>query len=204
LFFVGDAFTAKSKIPGARREGAYVALSDDDGKTWTKRELPPEIKTVGYTTATQGPNGIIHVVTSKNKPDYEIELNEAWGLQGGPETPPAAAVSNVKSYREDYLDGQLEVTWTAGIGNDGCYLLDGLQTFYYENGKRQWQATFAAGQKRGTETFWSEDGRKLWIREHAPGGSWRWTLFDAAGHVKAVSDWKGKVLQNVQTLGYGK
>jgi hypothetical protein len=204
LFFVGDAFTAKSKIPGARREGAYVALSDDDGNTWTKRELSQEIKTVGYTTATQGPNGIIHVVTSKNKPNYEIELNEAWVLQGGPEMPPAASVSNVKRYREEYPNGKPRLTWSAGIGNEGCYLLNGLQTSYYQNGNKQWQVTFVAGQKRGTESFWSEDGRKLWVREYAPGGSWRWTLFDGAGHVKAVSDWKGKVLQNVQTVEYGE
>jgi formylglycine-generating enzyme required for sulfatase activity len=206
LFFVGDSFTAKSKIAGARREGSYVALSNDDGNTWTKRELPAEIKTVGYTTATQGPNGIIHMVTSKNKPDYEIELNEAWALQGGPELAPAIAVSKVKSYREDYPDGRPKVTWTAGIGNDGCYLLDGVQTFYYENGNKQWQATFIAGEKHGTEAFWSEGGRKLWMREYASGGFWRWTLFDDAGRVKATSEWKGMILQNayVSTLTAGR
>ena len=90
MFFVADGFTAKSKKPGAKREGAFVALSDDDGATWTRRELPADIKTVGYVTATQGPNGVIHIVTSKNHPNYEIELNETWLLEGGAETLRAA------------------------------------------------------------------------------------------------------------------
>ena len=62
------------------KDGAYVALSDDDGKTWTIKRLPLDILTVGYTTATQGPDGIIHIATSKNTVNYEIELNEAWVL----------------------------------------------------------------------------------------------------------------------------
>ncbi len=66
LFFVADLFD-KKKL-GAKGAGAFVALSDDDGETWRTRHLPG-ITTVGYTTATQGPNGVIHIVTSKNKPD---------------------------------------------------------------------------------------------------------------------------------------
>ncbi len=197
LFFVADAYTAKSKAPGAKHEGAYVALSDDDGATWKRRDLPADIKTVGYTTATQGPNGVIHVVTSKNKPNYEIELNEAWVLQGGPETSPPERVTDLKKYRETFADGKTRATWTAGIGDDGCYLLQGLQTFYYENGNKQWQATFVAGQKRGSESFWADDGNKLWERDYSSGGTWEWTLFDESGHVKARSRWRGKELLSV-------
>lgn len=168
LFFVADAFTAKSKTPGAKREGAYVALSDDDGATWTKRDLPPDIKTVGYTTATQGRNGIIHVVTSKNKPNYELEMDEAWVIRGGSDTPANKSASDVKTYRELFQDGHPRAIWNAGIGADGCYLLHGRQTFYYDNGNIQWQADFTAGEKQGREVFLKPDGAKLWERNYSP------------------------------------
>ena len=84
LFFVADLFD-KKKL-GPKGAGAFVALSDDDGVTWKTRQLP-NLVTVGYTTATQAPNGVIHVVTSKNDPPVHIELNEAWVIQGGPESP---------------------------------------------------------------------------------------------------------------------
>jgi hypothetical protein len=75
LFFVADLFD-KKKL-GPKGSGAFVALSDDDGKTWKTRQLPG-MTAVGYTAAMQGPNGVIHLVTSKNAPDWHIELNEAW------------------------------------------------------------------------------------------------------------------------------
>src|SRR5439155_13746533 len=82
LFFVADFFDKKKLGPAGA--GAFVALSDDDGETWKTRQLP-NIVTVGYTTATQAPNGVIYIVTSKNQPAVHIELNEAWVLEGGTE-----------------------------------------------------------------------------------------------------------------------
>jgi formylglycine-generating enzyme required for sulfatase activity len=83
LFFVADLFD-KKKL-GPKDAGAFVALSDDDGETWSTRQLP-NLVTVGYTTATQAPNGVIHIVTSKGDPALHIELNEAWVREGGPES----------------------------------------------------------------------------------------------------------------------
>ena len=82
LFFVADLFDKKKLGPAGA--GAFVALSDDDGETWKTRQLP-NIVTVGYTTATQAPNGVIYIVTSKNQPAVHIELNETWVLEGGTE-----------------------------------------------------------------------------------------------------------------------
>jgi formylglycine-generating enzyme required for sulfatase activity len=82
LFFVADLFDKKKLGPNGA--GAFVALSDDDGETWTKRQLP-NLVTVGYTTATQAPNGVIHLVTSKSEPAVHIELNETWVQEGGSE-----------------------------------------------------------------------------------------------------------------------
>src|SRR6185312_11871671 len=68
LFFVADHNPPKGRHQMSN--GAYIALSDDDGKTWTMKNLPADIGTVGYTTATQGVNGVIHIVTSKNSPNF--------------------------------------------------------------------------------------------------------------------------------------
>jgi hypothetical protein len=164
LFFVADLFD-KKKL-GAKGAGAFVALSDDDGETWTKRQLPG-LMTVGYTTATQTPNGVIHVVTSKNAPPVHIELNEAWVRDGGPESaaPPG--------------------------------MITGTQVFRYPGGAKEWEVSYVNGRKTGTETWWSESGQKEWEKTYAADGSWDWKLFDAAGRVTAESVWKGKDLVEV-------
>ncbi len=83
LFFVADLFDRKKL--GPKGDGAFV-------RTERRRRRDVEdaatagIVTVGYTTATQAPNGVIHVVTSKNAPALHIELNEAWVIEGGPES----------------------------------------------------------------------------------------------------------------------
>jgi formylglycine-generating enzyme required for sulfatase activity len=195
IFFVADHMVRKG--PGPKREGAFAALSDNDGGTWNKRELPG-IKTVGYVTATQGPNGVIHVVTSHNQPhDVNIDLNEAWVLQGGPEhtdTP----VEGVKAYQENFSSGKPRCTWSAGLSTSGNYLLEGKQTFFYETGRKQWEATFRAGRKAGTETLWRPDSSKQWERIYDAGGRWTWLMYDVAGQLKAQSHWLEKDLVEVR------
>jgi hypothetical protein len=185
LFFVADTYASK---PGPRKPGAYVAISDDEGATWTRRDLPG-ISTVGYVTAAQGPNGVIHIVTSKTGPELHIEMNEAWVRTGGPEVPSDTTVRDVKKYSETFIE------WSAGISPaDGKYRLDGRQTSTYFNRAKQWEATFSAGRRTGTETFWRPDGSKLWEKTYEPEGAWRWRLYDKAGKVQAESQWKGKDL----------
>lgn len=190
LFFVADLFD-KKKL-GPKGAGAFVALSDDDGETWKTRQLP-FIVTVGYTTATEAPNGVIHLVTSKNLPPVHIELNEQWVLEGGPEFQPPAEKVEAKAYRETYADGKVKAEWKAAIHANG-YRLEGVQTLYYPNGRKQWQASFADGRRQGVETWWNEAGVRLWERVYAPDGTWTWRLFDAAGRITAESRWKGKQL----------
>ena len=120
------------------KDGAYVALSDDDGATWTTKRLPANILTVGYTTATQSADGVIHVVTSKNKPNYEIELNEAWVLDttaGADAGAKATAISSVKKFVEKYANGKVKadverrtcVGWARAAGGAGDLLLSEWQ-----------------------------------------------------------------------------
>ncbi len=162
LFFVADLFDKKKLGPAGA--GAFVALSDDDGETWKTRQLP-NLVTVGYTTATQAPNGVIHIVTSKNQPDLHIELNEQWVLEGGPETP-------------EY--------WSQAA--NGAYVS------LYPNQQKRWAVHYEQGRKTGLETLWAPDGHKLWEKNYGADGAWTWKVFDSDGHVTAESRWKGKDL----------
>jgi hypothetical protein len=193
IFFVAD-YTLR-KGPGPKREGAFAALSDNDGATWNKRELPG-IKTVGYVTATQGPNGVIHIVTSNNQPhDVNIDLNEAWVLQGGPEHTDSP-VQGVKTYQENFSSGKPRCTWSAGLSTGGNYLLEGKQTFFIKPAANNGRPRSEPGAK--AETLWRPDSSKQWERIYDAGGRWTWLIYDAAGQLTAQSHWREKDLVEVR------
>ena len=197
LFFVADYNPKHEKH--IHKDGAYVALSDDDGATWTMKRLPPDILTVGYTTATQGPDGVIHVVTSKNTPNYEIELNEAWVLDKNAGAEPGkrtAEWGTLKSFTENYPDGKIKAKWSERRGADGRILLDGLEYFSYPDGRQMYSATFDAGHKIGEERYLREDGSPIWVKHYANDGTWTWDNFDDTGKRIASSHWRGKTLMS--------
>jgi formylglycine-generating enzyme required for sulfatase activity len=194
LFFVADYNPKQEKH--LHKDGSYVALSNDDGKTWTIKRLPENILTVGYTTATQGPDGVIHVVTSKNKVNYEIELNEAWVLDksaGDLETP-AGQIAHVQHFTERYPNGKVKATWSAGRAADGRVLLEGAEHFFYPSGNLMWTVNFHAGEKTGEERYQREDGTLIWVKNYATDGTWTWENFDGAGGRTATSRWRNKTL----------
>jgi formylglycine-generating enzyme required for sulfatase activity len=187
----GRLFVVSDLIP--RMSGAFVGLSEDDGETWHQRKLP--VNTVGYTTATQAPNGLIELVTSKTTPaPLQIELNEAWILGDAQGTDYDLTVRDVRTFRENYPSGKLRGTWSGGLGGDGRFHLEGVQTFYYENGAKQLETTFAAGKKTGLETYWTADGHKKWDRTYAADGGMTWRIYAEDGHITAQSTWNGKNL----------
>ncbi|MHC4645832.1 MAG: toxin-antitoxin system YwqK family antitoxin, partial [Planctomycetota bacterium] len=96
--------------------------------------------------------------------------------------------------REQYPNGKPRVTWSAGIGEDGHHLLHGMETWYYQNDHKKWQADYRAGQKTGIETYWSEDGQKRWQKVYADDGTYTWTLYAKNEKVKAESRWLGRKL----------
>jgi hypothetical protein len=195
LFFVADYNPTNQKH--IHKDGAYVALSDDDGATWVTKKLPENVLTVGYVTATQGADGVIHVATTKNKPDYEIELNEAWVLDKGAHGDTAdVKVGDVpiKEHVVKAKDGKVEEKWGTIHVPDGRVLLHGPETFMYANGKMMWSVEFKAGQKVGTERYLREDGRVVWVKTYSGDGMWTWQNYDLAGKVVAISHWKGKML----------
>ena len=196
LFFVADFNPKQQKH--IHKDGAYVALSNDDGKTWKIKRLPPDILTVGYVTSTQGPDGIIHIATSKNTVNYEIELNEAWVLsdtEGA--TPDPSSIGRITKHTERWPNGKLKDEWSTARANDGQTLLEGPQTFYYESGSRQWTANFHLGEKTGEEVFYRPDGSKQWTKIYEAGGTWTWRLFNGSGKQTAESHWRNKTLVDV-------
>jgi hypothetical protein len=195
LFFVADYNPANEKH--LHKDGAYVALSDDDGKTWKQKRLPADILTVGYVTATQGPDGIIHIATSKNPVNYEIELNEAWVLSDEPAAAEPLSIANVVEHRENWPNGKPKAIWSTGRASDGRILLEGPQITYDEAGNKQWTSTFHLGKNVGDEFFYRPDGSKLWQKTYASGGSWTWRKFNAAGKQTSESHWRGKTLVDV-------
>jgi len=219
IFYVGDMYLSHYRKlkpemmpPGFTGDGAYAGISNDDGRTWRIRKLtggnvldkdakPVKVHTVSYVTACQSPDGMIHVITSHNRPDLHFEFNEAWVLQPPQQQTETASkfdvavkAGTVRQYREKYPDGKLKVSWNAGIAEDGHYVLDGAETWYYENGQIQWQINYRAGRKTGIETRWGSNGKKQWEKVYHDNDKWDWVLYDNKGRVKAASKWRGKIL----------
>jgi formylglycine-generating enzyme required for sulfatase activity len=193
LFFVADFNPNHEKH--LHKDGAYVALSDDDGKTWKQKRLPADILTVGYVTATQGADGTIHIATSKNTVNYEIELNEAWVLSDSEAaTPEAISIEHVERHKENWPNGKLKAEWGTGRASDGRVLLEGTQIFYSETGGKQWTATYHLGRKVGNEVFYRANGTQEWTKTYGAKGEWTWCNFDGHGKQVAESQWNGKSL----------
>ncbi len=197
LFFVEDQNPTGQ--PKNHTAGGQVALSDDDGKTWHIKPLPKDITTVGYTTATQSKDGIIHVVTSKNDPkNYEIELNEAWIMSdSGAASAAPTTIHDVKKHTEKYPDGKVYAEWSEGTSDDGRTLLEGPEHFFYPDGKPMWTLQFHLGQKTGDETYYRATGAKVWQKTYAANGTYTWLNFDESGKQIAQSHWTNKTLNDV-------
>jgi formylglycine-generating enzyme required for sulfatase activity len=197
LFFVADYNPNNEKH--IHKDGAYAALSDDDGKTWKLKRLPSDILTVGYVTATQGPNGTIHIVTSKNTVNYEIELNEAWILSASESASPNPETSGlVTKHAVKWPNRKSKAEWGTTRASDGRVLLEGPQTFYFESGVPQWTANFHLGEKVGDESFYRLNGTKEWTKSYSTDGTWTWQIFDESGKQIAESHWHVKTLVDAE------
>ena len=90
LFFVSDAYLIKLNRPPPAGwnsgDGCFVAISTNSGTSWRIKPLPVQLPnhergtngTLGYVTARQAPNGVIHVLSTETQPCLHYELNEAW------------------------------------------------------------------------------------------------------------------------------
>jgi hypothetical protein len=220
LLYVSNFQRAKDpNVKGFAGSGAYAGLSEDNGKTWRIKKLlggqtydkngkPVEVRTVGYVGAAQSANGVIHLVTSRNNPNLHIELNEAWILADDDAAMAATLQDHikilggsVKKRRENYPSGKPKVGWSAGVGEDGRYLLDGKEIWYYENGGKQWEVTYNAGTKVGTETYWNTNGSPKWQWEYRKDGTRVLTVFRPNSKIKAESHWRQDKLLSHKLYG---
>ena len=205
LFFVSDAFLNKigrQPPPGWKYgAGCFVAISKDNGASWHVKPLPVELPnyqrntngTVGYVTARQAPNGVIHVLTTVTQPCLDYELNEAWVFSDAGDITPETSGGTIKKFSEKFPNGKVRSQWNARICPGGRYLLDGKETDFYDTGAKQHEVTYASGRKTGTETFWSADAKKLWSWKHdLKNNRSVWTQFWPNGRKKSESTWNTK------------
>ena len=213
LLFAGDFIhhNTGSQPEGLGHVGSYVALSEDEGENWRIKKLigvqphenPARARrmkgpTLGYTVARQAPNGMIHLIATMTHPNLHFEMNEAWILEGPAAERPdqelmastASSVSGVETWKEHYPSGPLKGSWSGGVGDDGRFLLHGTETWYYEDGSKQWETQYELGRKVGAETHWSPDGETVWAWEHAVDGTSLWTQYWPDGRKKAQSTWR--------------
>ena len=201
LFFASDSYIKKSgKSPDDWElgQGAFVAISTNNGADWRLKKLPVALPhhedkhfgTLGYVTARQAPNGVIHLLTTMTQPCLHYELNEAWILSGLGDTAPETSGGRIQSFREDYPSGKLRALWNARICPNGRYLLYGTETDYYENGHKEHEVAYVNGRKSGEETYWSPDDKKLWSwRYNVKNDTGVWTQYWPNGHEKIQSTW---------------
>jgi hypothetical protein len=212
LFFAGDLQSEKGVQPaGITERGAVVALSDDEGETWIQRRLPGTQRherpdrakqmggdTLGYAVARQAPNGVIHLIATMTTPCLHYELNEAWILHGGASSGDdaalrantAAAVRDVRSFRERDADGRETLRYEGGIGDDGRFLLHGAFVSLHPNGRPEREATYRLGRLAGTERLLDPAGVVRWTRDHRADGTVAWTHFWPSGAVRSVATWR--------------
>ena len=201
LFFVSDSCKRKAESAPqgwAYGEGCVVAVSADNGNTWRIKRLPVELPhesdhqhgTLGYVTARQAPNGVIHVLATMTHPCLHYELNEAWVMSNKGDLPPETQGGTIRKYRENYPGGTLRARWSARVCPNGRYLLEGLETTYYENGRKEHEVTYSRGRKAGEETFWGLDETKLWSWTHQPeSNSSVWVHYWNNGRKRIESNW---------------
>ena len=200
LVMIGDATLVNTATPPAGWTNGlapYVALSADNGATWHFKALPVALKhegnkhlTLGYSTVRQAPNGVIHVLTTMTHPCLHYEFNEAWVYSADGDLAPETNGGRIETYSEKYPSGKPKATWSARICPNGRYLLDGVETHYYESGKKQWEVTWASGRRTGDEILWASNGDRFWSWKHdLTNNVSTWTHWWSNGQRRLESQW---------------
>ena len=149
--------------------------------------------TLGYVTARQAPNGLIHILTTETQPCLHYEMNEAWIFSDTGDIAPENSGGEVKTFSENYPNGKLRSKWSARICPNGRYLLDGKELDFYDSGAKEHEVIYKNGRKTGAETFWSPDGKKIWEWQHdLKNNHGVWTQFWPNGKKKFESTWNTK------------
>jgi len=201
ILLVGESYCHKHQIspPDDWKLGndCYVAISYDNGKNWKFKSIPvalphqirPPYPTLGYVTVRQGPNGVIHILSTTNFPNLHYEFNEAWINSDEKDITWTGNSTKRETYEEKYKNGNLKARWQAHTV-DGRYLFDGKMTEYYPNGQKQHEVTYENGFKTGIESFWEENGILRWEWERdLKAHKGVWTQYNHKGKKKLISEW---------------
>lgn len=202
LLYVGESYLHKIDRAAPKDwkfgDNTFVAISTNNGSSWHIKPLPVQLPghqrtnhpTLGYVTARQGANGVIHILSTVTQPCLHYELNEAWISSNAGDIVPENSGGVVKKFSEQYPNGKVRSQWNARICPSGRYLLDGNQTDYYDTGAKQHQVTYKNGRKTGVEIFWDADGKKRWSWSHdLKKNRAVWTQYWPNGKKKSESHW---------------
>jgi hypothetical protein len=202
LLFASDSYMHKLDRPPPAGwkygDQCFVALSTNNGASWLVKTLPVQLPahhrtnhpSLGYVTARQAPNGVIHLLTTVTLPCLHYEFNEAWIRSNAGDIAAENSGGTTREFSEKYPNGKPRSTWSARICSNGRYLLDGGQIDYYESGAKQHQATYANGRKTGPEIFWSPDEKKVWEwQRDLKSNRATWTHYWPNGQKKSDSTW---------------
>jgi antitoxin component YwqK of YwqJK toxin-antitoxin module len=78
-------------------------------------------------------------------------------------------------------------------------VLHGVETWYYDNGRKQYEVTYDRGQRVGLESFWRADGTREWTRNHRSDGTVLWTRYWDNGRKRTESTWRAMRAEGVAT-----
>ncbi len=221
LLYAGDFQRKDGFQPsGITKRGSFVALSNDERKTWRIRKLPGTLEsskeetaeemngeTIGYVSVTQSADGMIHLITSKNSPALHFEFNETWILNSSRKISDADLMKSTahkitikKDYSEKYPDGNIRVKYRGRISDNGKFLLDGKEEWFYENGSKKYEAEFKLGKKVGTEKYFSQSEKILWEKNYEKPDEFTWTQYWRNGKIKSESHWRKFICNGVARI----
>jgi hypothetical protein len=205
LLFVSDSYNHKAKAPPPAGwkygNDCFVAISKDNGGSWHIKSLPVQLPphqrvqypSLGYVTARQAPNGVIHLLTTVSLPSLHYEFNEAWIWSDAGDISPETTGGIIKNFSESYNNGKLRTKWAARICPNGRYLLHGQQVTYFENGAKQHLVEYENGRKKGEELYWLPNGSLVWKwNRDIEKNVGVWTHYWPNGNKKLESSWNLK------------
>lgn len=212
LMMCGDFQNKQGQRPeGEDRWGSYVAYSSDEGESWTIKHLwgaqhrkkEPHLfggaSTIGYSVSRQSPDGLIHIIATNVHPCLHFTFNEEWLLSPESSSPgdkvllkgAALEMLEVKDFKEYYKSGKIKCEYSAGMADDGRFLLHGKSIWYYENGGTKQKGSYSLGKKVGEHLRFDEEGKILSSREYLPDGSSIAKTYYANQALRSIAHYRG-------------
>jgi hypothetical protein len=160
---------------------------------------------------------MIHIVTSNNRPLLHFEFNEAWLLNHDEEADPSdqvlmvshasKLVSSPETFEEYYENGQLRCQWSGGYADDGRFLLDGKERFFYPNGSLMTEGEYHLGKRIGEYAYYDEEGFKVfqWNHRNSDDMDILTTYWPSSTQMKSRAGFRNKKAEGLaQTFGRSK